>query len=268
MSVNHWVASELQTGYNTGMKRVKAVFPIFLLFILISVIILFFAQTPVTVGLQFITLPIQRLVFGMNFQPTNAPTSIQQLQEENNQLRVQLAQMQEMQKDNQALHDQFETTTPAPQKLLPADIVGTQQNALILDKGEEDAVHVGDVVVYKNNLIGSITRTTPHVALVTLLSDPSTSFTATTTKTSANGIVTSEDGGAIVFGNVVLTDKLEQNDIVETKGSMAVDGKGYPQQLIVGKIVSINKQASSLFQSAKLQSLVNLSQLRMVFVMN
>lgn len=248
------------------MKRIKAVFPLFLLLLIISILILFFCQNPLTAGLQTITLPIQRWAFMASSQPTTANSSMQQLQQENNQLRIQLAQMQEVQQDNQALHDQFQMTTPAPQQLLPADVVGLQQSTLIIDKGQEDNMHVGGIVVVNNNLIGTVSKITPHLSQVTLLTDPSISFTAESVKTNADGIVKSENGGIITFDNVVLSDKLEDNDIVVTKGSLNAQGQGYPPQLVVGKIVSIDKQASSLFQSAKIQSLVNISQLRMVFV--
>jgi rod shape-determining protein MreC len=247
------------------MKRIKAVFPIFFLLLLISVLILFSFQNPLTQGLQTLTLPVQEFIFRITV-PATAHTSNQQLQTENNLLRAQLAQMQEIQKDNQALRDQFETTTPDPQKLLPANVIGFRQNAILIDKGLLDAVHTGDVVVFTDNLIGSVTQSTPHISLVTLLTDPSTSFTAQTSKTAAVGIVKAQDGGIITFDNVVLTDKLEKNDVVVTKGSLNIHGKGYPSGLIVGKIVSIDKQASSLFQSAKIQSPVDVSQLRIVFV--
>jgi len=247
------------------MKSIKAVFPIFVLLLLISLLIFFFSQNPLTGGLQFITLPIQRFMF-IASSPSTSTTSVQQLQEENSQLRQQLAQIQEIKSDDAALHDQFQTTTPAPQKLLPVDVVGLQQNSLILGKGQDDNVKVGDVVVFKNNLIGTVGRTTPRLSLVVLLSDQSTSFTADTTKTAAEGIVKSENGGIVTLDNVILSDKLEKNDIVVTKGDQNVQGQGYPPQLVVGKIVSVDKQASSLFQSAKIQSLVNISDLRMVFV--
>ncbi len=250
-----------------GMMRVKAIAPIFLLLLLLSVFILFFFQNPLTAGLQTITLPVQQWVFGITLKPTGSLSPQQQLQQENNQLRVQLAQMQEMKKDNQALHDQFQTTTPTPQKLLPAGVIGVQPTYMLIDKGSSDGVHLGDVVVVKDNLIGSIAKVTPHISQVMLLTDSSTSFTAHTSKTSANGLVRSIDGGTVIFTNVVLSDKLEKNDIILTKGDRDATGHGYPPKLIVGKITSIDKQASNLFQAAKLDSLVNVSDLRMVFVM-
>ncbi len=217
--------------------------------------------------LQTITLPIQKLAFTVNSSTNHISDSQQQLQEENNQLRVQLAQMQELKRDNQALHDQFQNTTPTPQKLLPAAVVGLQQDALVIDKGQSDGLKIGAIVVAKNNLIGTISKVTPHLSEVRLLTDPSTSFTARAVKTNADGIVRSLDGGTIIFANVVLSDKLEKNDIIETKGDLSVTGQGYPPKLIVGEIVSVDKQASSLFQSAKVESLVNISHLQTVFIL-
>ena len=202
----------------------------------------------------------------MTIKPTGTITSQEQLQQENNQLRTELAQMQELKKDNQALHDQFQTTTPAPQKLLPAGVIGIQQNYFLIDKGSSDGIRQGDVIVVKDNLIGSVAKITPHISQVILLSDPTTSFTAQSAKTAANGIVRSIDGGTVIFTNVVLSDKLEQNDIILTKGDRDTQGHGYPPNLVAGKIISVDKQASSLFQAAKIQSLVDLSQVRMVFV--
>lgn len=247
------------------MKQVKAGFSIFVLLLFISLLLFFFSQNPLIGVLQMITLPIQRMMFSAS-SPIIANTSMQQLQEENDQLRQQLAQLQEIKSDDTALHDQFKTTTPVPQKLLPADVVGLQQNALIIDKGQNDDVNVGDVIVFKNNLIGIVGKITPHLSLVTLLSDSSTSFTAETTKTVTEGIIKSEDGGVVTLDNVILSDKLEKDDIVVTKGDQNLQGQGYPPHLVVGKIVSVDKQASSLFQSAKVASLVNISDLKMVFV--
>lgn len=250
------------------MQRVKAVVPIFLILLFFSFFILLFFQNPLSEALQIFTLPVQRWAFMMSQQAPTMLTPQQQLQQENNDLQAQLTKMQEIQKDNQALHDQFQTTAPAPQKLLPAEIIGSYQTSLLIDKGEQDKVHSGEVVVYKDNLIGKITKTTPHISLVTLLSDSTTSFTAETVKSSVTGIIKSQEGGSVIFGNVVLSDKLEKNDIVVTKGDMDLQGNGYPPKLIVGKIVSVDKQPSNLFQSAKVQSLVNISQLGMVFVLS
>jgi rod shape-determining protein MreC len=66
--------------------------------------------------------------------------------------------------------------------------------------------------------------------------------------------------------NVVLSEKLEKDDLVRTKGDVDERGQGFPPDLIVGKIISVNKQPSALFQSAEVKSLVDFSRLSTVFV--
>ena len=174
--------------------------------------------------------------------------------------------MQEIERDNKALHDQFKTSNPQPKKLVVAEVIGRKSDELFIDKGSSDAIKVGDVVVIKDNLIGKVSKITPHISIVTLITHASTSFTAETSKTNTSGVIKSQGGDSIIFDNVILSDKLEKNDTIVTKGDVDMQGGGYPPKLIVGKIVSINKKASSLFQFAKVESLVNLSSVQMVFV--
>jgi rod shape-determining protein MreC len=249
------------------MKRAQAIFSVFFIFIILSVIILFFFQNPLTGVLQSVTLPIQRWTFS-TFAPQSpqlGPTE-QELVQENKDLRTQLTQMQELKRDNQALHDQFQLTSPAPKSLLPAQVIGLRSDALLIDKGSDDNLKTGDTVVVKNNLIGKISQTTSHISLVTLITSASTSFTAKTSKTGATGVVKAQGGDSIILDNVVLSDKLEKNDTIVTKGDLDGQGNGYPPDLLVGKMTSVNKKASNLFQSAKVESLVDFTNLQMVFV--
>jgi rod shape-determining protein MreC len=247
------------------MQRAKSILPIFLLFIVLS-LLLFFFRNPLTGVLQNITLPIQKWVF-QTYSPTHRILSPQEkLTEENNALRTQLAQTKELERDNKALRDQFELANPSPRTLVPADVIGANEDILILDRGDADKITQGDIVVLKDNLLGKITKVTPHISVVTLISHPSTSFTAQTVKTQANGVIKSQGGDTITLNNVVLSDKLEKDDIILTKGDVDQKGFGFPPKLVVGKIISVNKKASDLFQQAQVRSLVDLTNVRMVFV--
>ena len=71
-----------------------------------------------------------------------------------------------------------------------------------------------------------------------------------------------------VLENVLLSDKLQTGDTVISKGDIGKDGEGFPPGLVVGRIISVNKKASALFQSAEVESLVDVTRLKMVFVMS
>jgi rod shape-determining protein MreC len=173
-----------------------------------------------------------------------------------------------------ALRDQFQTTTPSSRKLLPASIVGfkgiiqgsSAPSELIIDKGRSDAVVVGQVVMYKDTVIGTISKVSEHLSRITVVSHADSSFTGKTAKTNALGVIEGQGNGVMLLKNVVLSEKLRVGDLVLTKGDVDLDGKGYPPDLIVGKIVKIERKPSALFQSAEVRSTVNFSKLTDVFV--
>ena len=212
------------------------------------------------------TIPLQRMTFGI-FHQNNNLSSEEKLKAENAKLLTLLAKQNELEKENKALHDQFETSNPAPTKLLSATIVGTNDDQIIIDKGASDALKIGEIIVYKDNLVGKIVNVSQHLSIVNLVTRDDTVFTAKSAKTDTLGVVKGTGGETILFGNVVLSDKLEKDDLVVTKGDLDSKGQGYPPGLIVGKIISVNKKASNLFQQADVKSLVNFSKLNTVFVM-
>ena len=71
----------------------------------------------------------------------------------------------------------------------------------------------------------------------------------------------------MTLDNVLLSENIKVGDIVTTKGDITLKRIGYPPDLIVGKIMSVDKNPSSLFQKARVESFVNLNKLYMVFIL-
>ncbi len=181
-------------------------------------------------------------------------------------------QDQKLLKDNSALRDQFATSKPSPQTLLPAKIIGapglipgvSDPQFFILDQGESSGVRKGEAVVIANNMIGKITETNPTSSKVTLINSKSLSFTGQL-ESGALGVVRGQ-GELLEIGNVLSSEDIRRGSFVTTKGGEDLGGLGIPPDLIVGKIVSIEKKSSDLFQKANIQSLVNFPKLSEVFV--
>jgi rod shape-determining protein MreC len=197
----------------------------------------------------------------------------QQLLSENAGLRKQLVDQKKLVSENNALKDQFATTKPAAQQVLPARIIGapgfipgvSPPEKLIIDRGSRDGIVTGAVVVIKDNVIGTIAGVSHTIATVSLLTVSDTSFTAKTLETHAAGVVHGGAGG-LALTNVTLSQKLKRGDVVLTKGDIDQQGKGFPPDLVVGKIVDIDKKASSLFQTAQIKSFIDVSALTTVFI--
>ncbi len=247
------------------MQKRGNIIPPFLIFLGISLILfLFFSKN---LGfLEFVTVPLQRVAFGALHGGKAPPTELEKLRGENNRLLIELAKQKEVEKENRALRDQFQTESPSARKLLPAQIIGTSGDGFTLDKGESDGVRAGDVVVVKDNLVGKIAKVSSHIATVSLITQDKTLFTGQTVKTSGIGVVGGMGGNKMIFTSD-LSEKLEKQDLIRTKGDSDEKGGGFPPDLIAGQIISVNKKSSALFQVADVKSLVDFSRLEMVFIM-
>ncbi len=260
------------------MRKRETFFLTFFLFFFISLVIFFLDKTGVTTNvrgvLEIVTRPLQRATYSISHFPSNlfADQNIEKLREENISLRKKLVDQTLLKNENSALKDQFQTSFPKSANLLPATIIGgpsllpvvLQPAYFVIDKGEKDGIKAGWAVVFRDNVVGKITKVTLRSAVVALVTDTNTSFTAVTTS-QALGVIKGQ-GDTMILDNVVLSEDVKIADNVMTKGDVDANGLGYPPHLIVGKIVSVDKKASALFQSAQVASLLDFSRLTTVFV--
>lgn len=197
----------------------------------------------------------------------------QKLKDENLNLQRKIVDSQKLADENKALHDQFQVANPRSLSLLPSKVLASSRfipglfsaETFIIDKGLDDGIKIGDAVLVKDNLVGKITKTTKFLSEVALVVNPSLKFAAKTSN-NARGIVKGEGNGDLILDNVLLSDHLSKGDLVLTLGDLKLDQTGFPPDIIVGQIVSIEGNTSDLFQKAKLKTLIDFSKTFDVFV--
>ena len=262
------------------MKRKENFLPVFFVFLVLSFLFLGLSKVgilnPVGSVFQKIASPFQNATY--NFFNSVAlfgeSTKLKTLQSENLTLLSMLSDQKKLKDDNIALSDQFQTVFPKSNVLLPADIIGAPSfipgisvpETFIINKGIRDGIKVGEAVVYKNNLLGKITKSNDSLSEVTLITNSSISFTAKTSSSQALGVIKGQGGGEMILDNVLLSDDLKPADLVLTNGDIGLNGSGYPADLVVGKILSVDKKASSLFQRAEVSSFIDFSKITTVFI--
>lgn len=251
------------------MRKRTRFLPTFLTLLIISILIFILGSSGVLGGirggLENITIPIQRSVFGLagTIRPDN---DLKKLRDENLRLASLIVDQDKNEREIAALRAQFETSNPASFDLFAAQVIGRSGEFLIIDKGENDKLNRGDIVVFKNSLVGIVEKISAKVSTVKILTHESISFTAQTVDSKSIGIIKGQ-GVDMILENVILTDKLEDEEMVITKGDVDERGFGIVPGLIVGKIVSINRSESELFQTAEVESLIDFARLEIVFVM-
>jgi len=220
--------------------------------------------------------PFQALTYGAFAKITDfgSNSQVKALQAQNLKLTKKLVDQNKLIADNKALRDQFQIQNPKSTSLIEADVIGAPvfipgisvPETLILNRGENDGVKAGQAVIYEANLIGKVAEASAFSSSVILVSNASLSFTAKSLETQSQGVVKGQGGGEMILDNVLLTDSLQKQDTVLTKGDVNAEGSGFPPDLVVGKIVSISKNPSDLFQKADVKSLIDFSKLTKVFV--
>jgi rod shape-determining protein MreC len=264
------------------MHRRENFIPFFLVFFVISVVIIIVGKTglfnSVTSILNKGAAPAKSAVLGVFSFGSGKDKAVKELVEENEKLRKQVQDNKNLMMDNKALRDQFASSGSSTQDQLPARVVGypgfipgvTYPEHLIIDKGSGDGIRKGDAVVSGTYLVGQVSEVTTDFSKVELVINKSSSFTAKIALNDGkdiSGIIKGKGNEEMIFENVLLTDRLRINDIITTKGDQNEKGEGYPPDLQVGKITSIEKKSSDLFQKAAVKSEVDFNSLNTVFVL-
>lgn len=259
------------------MQKKRSFLYIFLTFLILSIIILLIFKVPffkpVSAGIQSIFSPIQTLFYNFSFG-FSKNSEISNLKKQNLELSKKLVDQSKIIADNKALRDQFATEYPRQSDLLPANIISapsfipgvTLPESYILDKGQKDGVKIGQAVVYQDNIVGKIIEVSDYFSKVTLITNSNFSATAQTLSNQAQGIAKGQGGDEIILDNVILSQELKIDDLVVTKGDINDKGIRILPSLTIGKIISVNKNPSDLFQIAKIKSSLDFSRLSKVFI--
>jgi len=247
----------------------------FIVFIMIGILVIVASTNFLGLGgfLERSTSGIQAF-FYQHVVANGSDSKLSALQNDNLALAKQLVDISNLKKENQALRDQFQSARPFHQDVLPARVIGaptfipgkSDVSLLVIDQGKNSGVTAGMAVIYKDNFIGKVTKAKDSISQVSLSTSNVYSLKATDSMHNSTGVLSGIGNGEMVLDHVVTSDVLSVGDLVVTVGDTDINGTSLPANLVVGKIISVDKKASELFQSAKVKSLVDVSKLPMVFV--
>lgn len=163
----------------------------------------------------------------------------QRLTAENQDLKRQVAELNAAAHDNNELRRALDFQRSFGHRTVVAEVVGRGPDAfsrtLQIDRGTDDGVHVGMVVVSGAGLVGRVRETGLHGAIVQTLADPQ----------SRANVFLSGSGlqGTVSGGPAALQLQLEHRlGAAASKGEWAITsgiGGGYPRGLVVGDLTSV-----------------------------
>lgn len=186
---------------------------------------------------------------------------IDELERENEELR-------EIQGEYQLLLDLFNRARQAPDyRRQTASVIGQDTNqavrSIIIDRGSSDGVRVGMPVESARGLVGQVFRTTANSSQVILITDSSSSVPSRLGSSRATGILRGGGvGGSMAIDWIDLKYQVEVGEVVLTSGL----GGRFPQDLVIGRVIEVDRREAELFQRAVVQPAVDFDALEVVFV--
>ena len=135
--------------------------------------------------------------------------------------------------------------------------------SILIDQGYDDGVRVGMPVEAARGLVGQVYRVTNNAAQVALLNETASAIPVRLGTTRATGMLRGAGRGALpTIDWIDLQYEVEVGELVVTSG---LGGK-FPQNLVIGRVVQVDRNEAELFQRAVVQPAVDFNALETVFV--
>lgn len=260
----------------------------FAVLLVISSLLMAFSSNPtvreVQNGVSFAFRPIQGAVHEVAqgvASMVSAVTEIDRLRidndalrRENQRLTTENARLDEIRNENELLTGLLQMKAGLDFKTVAATVIARESSEfrrlVVLDRGTNDGIAVGDVVVAGGGaLAGRVTDVGPDSAKVVLVTDSGSTVIGQLTTNAATGeVVGGLDDGVLVMGQVDATETVTVGDEVVTAGIELGSGvrSPYPKGLLLGQVIDVRRDANAVVQTAYLQPAANLDKLEYVLV--
>lgn len=190
-----------------------------------------------------------------------------ELEAQVSQLQAQLIELQQRVNETEILAALVDFSRSNPESTYKAaSVIGRDPSPflhyIIINRGSNDDIRRGMPVVTNQGLVGRIDAVIADAARVQLITDPGSSV---------NVYLQNADTNAVLYGSVtgdVSLDLISQNVAIESGDLILTSGLGggYPADLIIGQVVTIQSLEFELFQQATVQAAVDFSRLEIVLV--
>ena len=188
------------------------------------------------------------------------------LQEENEQLRVLVTQLEEYRQQDQRLTALQGFSDAYGLETISASVLSTtsgwDQTATI-NVGSDDGIRVGMGVMSSCGLYGQVETVAADSAVVRLISDADSSVSAMIQGTRATGIVLGSYDGSLTMEYVSVDTTVGEGDIVISSGA----GGTYPKGIVIGKVRSVEKDSSKLYYRIQVEPISSISSCEEVMVL-
>lgn len=154
----------------------------------------------------------------------------------------------------------------SPWKMIPAQVIGRDDSlwsrGIILNKGSEDGVRLGEAVVTPVGLVGQVAEVGSHVSRVMGLTDPRFRVSALLARSRTAGLVMGIGSRECQITYLPKEVELKDGQTVFTAGGLSF----CPEGILIGTIRRVRPSSSELYRSSFLRPAVEISNTEEVLV--
>lgn len=234
-------------------------------------------------GIAFAFKPIQVVIGGVAGDVASIATTIAEIdriRQENAALRLENEQLDadsrsaaELRRENELLTALLQLRNGLQYDTRAVTVIARESSearrALTLDRGEDDGMAVGQVVIGAGGaLVGRIVEVGPGIAHVVLISDASSTVTGQLLGSAATGKVVGQLGGALVMTDVDSAAEITIGEEVFTAGIELGGGirSVYPKGLLIGRVIDVTRDPNEVVQTVFLEPAAPLDSLEFLLV--
>ena len=193
---------------------------------------------------------------------------------QNERLMAENARLDEIRRENESLTGLLQMKAGFDFKTTAATVIARESSEfrrlVILDRGTNDGIAVGDVAVATGGaLAGRVVEVGPDSAKVVLVTDPGSTVIGQLATHAATGqVVGGLDDGVLVMSQIDSSETVTVGDEVVTAGIELGGGirSPYPKGLLLGQVIDVRRDANDVVQTAYLQPAADLRKLEYVLV--
>ncbi len=187
---------------------------------------------------------------------------IRNLEQINLELLVKAGRTDALERENKILRQQLGVTSLVEHKMLPVRVLG-RGRFLIVGAGSNEGVKVNQNVVYKNGLVGKVSKVTSKLTYVLLPTDPDSKIPVVVGPSEmVRGIVIGQFNSSIILDQIVQTEHISSNESIFTSG----ESEDYLQGLLIGKVGKTISQETDLFKKTSVVPVFDYNKLTTVFI--
>ena len=191
----------------------------------------------------------------------------EKLVKENQQLLAEIARLKDTAEENKILRTELDLLPKNKFDLEASLVIGQDAlgpgSMILIDKGVNAGIKEGMAVIVSNGiLVGKVRQVFPDTANVILVADQEGAVNGEVLESGAKGIIRGTYGLGTTMDMISQAEVVKEGDTAITSGL----GGGLPRGLFVGKIGQVDQSEDKLFQQATIFSSVDLTSLKVVFV--